>query len=149
MIFHIRLRLGRGADAKSHGAKTVLLIKSAAVGIHLKCVQPYVFWRESLGVVQQRLANPAPLKIGMHEKLIHEIARNGKETRHAPVHFSHPHIVILQNHVSKIFAIFREGVTLRALKIWERQFPRRAPQARHRIKIIECVGADDHFGIVL
>jgi len=137
MVFHIRLGLRRGADAKPHGDKSILLVKSAAIGVDLKRVQKEMLRREMLGVLEQIPANPAPLKIRMDEKLIHEIARDGEEARRAPVHFGHPEIVVLRDHVSEILTIFLEGVTLRALKIREGFFARCAPQARHCLEIIE------------
>ena len=149
MVFHIWLRFRHRADAKPHSNKAIILVKSAAVGIDLKRVQPEMFGRETASMVEQSLANTAPLKIGVNKKLIRKIARDGEKAHHATAHIGHPDIIVLQNHVSEIIAIFREGVSLLALKIRERQFPSRARQPRHRIEIIERVRMDNHFGIVL
>jgi len=127
MVFHIRLGLRRGADAKAHRDKPILLVKRAAIDIDLKCVQKKMLRREMFGVLEQIPANPAPLKIGVDKKLIHEIARDGKEARHAPVRFGHPDIVVLRNHIAKILAVFFKGVPLFALKIGKCKLPRRAP----------------------
>ncbi len=93
-------------------------------------------------MLEQSFANPAPLKIRMDEKLIHEIARDGEEARHASIYLGHPNIIVFENHISKIIAIFREGMTLLALKIRECQFARSAPQMCHHLEIIVTIIAD-------